>query len=1188
MSHPSDNGAHSDSDILVSLLGALEDAPERASETLEGFCEAHPEDATRLREFVATQRLLAAGSDPPPSPAPVPDRLGDFRIVRELMRGGMGVIYEAVQEPLERRVVVKTIREDVRRYSPRASSRFQGEQEILAGLHHTHIVPIHAAGREGDLHYYAMAYIEGSSLSALIESLSSSDPEPPSVSTPALAKLAKPESEKARRTDRREQTSLARPIKLSMAYFRSVAGVMADAADAVDSAHEAGILHRDIKPSNLMVDGVGHCWVIDFGLAGYLNDEGRGHGRKAWSQGAVESAPTRAVGTYQYMAPEQYRTRPGDRVDRRSDVYGLGATLYELLTLTRAFDGPTEDRIRERVLAEEPRPPGKLVKGLPPDLERVCLKALNKMPGDRYPTAKEFAGDLRLWLDREPTSVWRTPQRRLLLWSRRNKLLASFMVAALLASVAATVAILDSHDSRRRVAEAAAERSHSEVLAAEGRERETRREARMQQLQRLQLSEHDAGWSVDGWDLTRQIQKIKTTDDLRERAAALLRGVDARTSKKFDFQPTDLAFDPSGTQLLMTRYLEAPRGGDSPRRVQEVRICNPETDERRNLPQSTHDEYGPVTFRGGTPLQPAWDRGDGGVISIWDLSEGKAIRRLAVPENVQGRPAAFSMPASGSIVGALIERGDDRHIVIWEYESGKVLRATATRATDLELSPDGSLVAASDLNGMIEVWSLAGGEKIASLSSGQAAIACMAWTRDYLHRAADKEKGWLLAAGAAGGDLTIWDVQAKIPRSFCRGSAEDVHRLAFSPDGMTLASVGRYRPILWDVATGHIILRLGYRNTMVSLAFSPDGKRLAIGSVTAFGSQGGIDVWELEASRGQHVLRGLLAPVSQVRYSSDGRFLAALAQNWQLAIWDLEKSRLLHVFDTPKGRFAQSAALAFDREGNRFAFASGDGAKMWDVSTGAVVGSWDLPLGFLDKMAFQGPDRLLLIRQESVVAGSVPFGANDPEKTPRVCRVRNLLGPEPRKPLIEIKDFPLNALAILATPDGNQSVVEGVKVKGKKYAREIKLFDVSTGQERWSLPSEFTADGHRVVSIDPSGKFLSLLDGSPGSMTILVDLNSARQVRAFENPPADFSSGVKLWVSKWTDHENGSLGKLSIVRGDDEARILTLEGGDRLSSSSTPFSPDDRQIAIGNADGSVTVCDIQQIQRRLAEVGLGW
>jgi serine/threonine protein kinase len=357
MNDPTSNST--ESHIEVAFLAALDAEAGREEQVLARFCGQHAELAPRFREIVATQRLLTVAVKPREGDGePPPERLGDFRIKRKLPSGGMGDLYEAVQEPLGRRVIVKTIRGDIRQLSDQARGRFLREQRILARLHHTHIVPIHAAGFSAPLHYYAMSYIEGAPLSAVVKSLSDSDPAPPSSETPSLGDLVTvlPKAGGAHKPN-----APPRPIRLSLRYLRSVAKVMADAADAVHAAHESGILHRDIKPSNLMVDRAEHCWVIDFGLGGYVD----GHppkGEDGMPAGVEpETTPTGVLGTAQYMTPEQFRIRSGDQIDRRSDVYGLGATLYELLTLTRAFDGPCDRPGPERrTLRVLPRTLGRL------------------------------------------------------------------------------------------------------------------------------------------------------------------------------------------------------------------------------------------------------------------------------------------------------------------------------------------------------------------------------------------------------------------------------------------------------------------------------------------------------------------------------------------------------------------------------------------------------------------------------------------------------------------------------------------------------------------------------------------------------------------------------------------------------------------------------------------------------------
>ena len=382
-----------------------------------------------------------------------PPQLGDFRLLRRLRVGGMGEIYEAVQEPLGRRVVVKVIRQD--RFSPELKARLLREQQVLASLHQSHIVPIHAAGAAGQLQFFAMPFIEGTSLYHIIEFLRPT-PGGTAARTPSLGKLAEqlstvanhlepeptPEPEPELTKAPREPVTASATAQegrgetkreLSREYYRSVACFLIDAAEALQHAHDLGILHRDVKPSNLMVDGLGHCWIIDFGLAAYLRGPAE-QGSMAAARGVshepltVDSWP----GTPEYMAPEQWQ---GGTLDARTDVWGLGATLYELVTLQRAFAGQNLMAVREKVLKTEPTPPTRFVRGVPTDLVKICLKALQKSPDGRYASAREFAKDLRCWLAHEPTSVRRGIVRRLSLWSSNNKGWAAAIAVGLLAIV---------------------------------------------------------------------------------------------------------------------------------------------------------------------------------------------------------------------------------------------------------------------------------------------------------------------------------------------------------------------------------------------------------------------------------------------------------------------------------------------------------------------------------------------------------------------------------------------------------------------------------------------------------------------------------------------------------------------------------------------------------------------------------
>ena len=316
-------------ELLARFILELEKATDRQAVVTQ-YAAQHPALAEELAHFEEMNRsMVQAGAD---AAAETPTHLGDFRIVRQVAVGGMGVIYEAVQERLNRRVAVKTIRRG--RISPHARGRFFREQRVLARLHQTHIVPIHAAGEDNDLLYFAMPFIEGVTLKRLVRAASTLDIRSSDSKTPCLTQLFNKVSEEPVVEENLSLDSSREPA-LTTEYFRSMAGVVADAAEALEHAHHLKILHRDIKPSNIMIDRLGQCWIIDFGLAGYLG-QSSSIGSDSIDKEASQSLTTgNIIGTPQYMAPEQWR---GETSTVATDVWGLGATLFELLTLRRVFD----------------------------------------------------------------------------------------------------------------------------------------------------------------------------------------------------------------------------------------------------------------------------------------------------------------------------------------------------------------------------------------------------------------------------------------------------------------------------------------------------------------------------------------------------------------------------------------------------------------------------------------------------------------------------------------------------------------------------------------------------------------------------------------------------------------------------------------------------------------------------------
>ena len=380
-------------DVLLELVAIDIELRLAASEetSIEDYVRQFPEHA----ESIGSTYAEVIGSIPvnqwPLAATGGSERLGDFVVVREIGRGGMGIVYEAIQESLQRRVALKVLPKHAL-LAGTAHQRFEREARAVARLHHNHIAEIYGTGEQGNVRYFAMQFISGSSLQSLIERLRSACPQPESA---VRFVVALSDEEKHHRV----ATRIGQQI-----------------AEALHYAHGEGVLHRDIKPSNIMLDVQGKAWLTDFGLAKLLHEE---TGENLTEHGDV-------VGTLRYMAPETLR----GQADGRSDVYSLGLTLFELLARRPAFgDVGREELLNQRLTAESPRLDA-AVPHLPKDLVTIIQKSIDRESAARYQTAGELADDLRRFLNDEPIRARRVSQwERFRRWGRRNPLLASLILA---------------------------------------------------------------------------------------------------------------------------------------------------------------------------------------------------------------------------------------------------------------------------------------------------------------------------------------------------------------------------------------------------------------------------------------------------------------------------------------------------------------------------------------------------------------------------------------------------------------------------------------------------------------------------------------------------------------------------------------------------------------------------------------
>ncbi|MCA9150404.1 MAG: protein kinase [Planctomycetales bacterium] len=392
---------------------------------LEHYRRQMPDQADALEEAYASlcqmhrfsrHAVASDNADEVPAPVAVPSPLGDYRLFGEIGRGGMGIVYEAEQMSLGRRVAVKVL-PMAALWSARQLDRFRNEARAAALLKHPNIISVHAIGYERGVHFFAMDRIDGGSFAELVEQLRYASPQllasfESSASSkvkdrPTDSPIRLAPGSSARCTVDQLTSSYSRsPAE----YYRAVAELGATVADAIQYAHEQGVTHRDLKPSNLLLDGEGRPWIADFGLA-HIQGE------------ASLTMTGDRLGTLRYMSPEQAE---GKRIlDHRTDVYSLGATLYELLALRPAFD--QEDRAHLiRALADfSPPPIRSLAPRVPRDLETIVHKAMSKSPDDRYDSAADLADDLRRFLERRPVKAqpasWLHRLRR---WASRNRRLA--------------------------------------------------------------------------------------------------------------------------------------------------------------------------------------------------------------------------------------------------------------------------------------------------------------------------------------------------------------------------------------------------------------------------------------------------------------------------------------------------------------------------------------------------------------------------------------------------------------------------------------------------------------------------------------------------------------------------------------------------------------------------------------------
>lgn len=745
---------------------------------------------------------------------PAPKVLGDFQLNREIGRGGMGIVYEAEQLSLHRRVALKVL-PFAGVLDERVLKRFKNEALAAAQLDHPHIVNVLAVGEERGVYYYAMRLVDGRSLAELIEAMQSGDGGGPTANhdnaqpiDSSLISTVEERAELPASTVVCGSASTLPPCRTAD-YYRAITELAIQAAEALEHAHQHGVVHRDIKPANLLLDTRGKLWVTDFGLA------------------RIETATTvtkagDVLGTLRYMSPEQGGDSP-NVMDHRSDIYSLGVTLYELLTLRPAFSSSDPRELVRQIASENPHPPRHITPSVPIELETIVLKAIEKEPTDRYSTAQALADDLRSFLENRPIEA-----RRPLLHQRLLKLCRRHQVAVLVGTVLLFLAVIGLAIATlliwnaKRSADQALQQSAQDHAVAESHRRNAER---MADEMRGHLYASDIKLAFQAWS-NADIDQVVTRLE-RHRPAP-----EHRDLRGFEWY-----------------YL--------------WRLCH---SEKMTLRGHTGEVYCASYSPDGRHLATA---SQDSTIKLWDTSTGQLRLTLTGHTSEVGH-VAFS--PDGKLLASC---GDEHSIRLCDAASGREL-GTLTGHTDavseVVFSPDGSLLASGGEDAVVKFWDVITRQQVATLTGHARNVRGLAFSPD----------GRILATCSSDQTVKLWDVATREVRATLHGHSNIVNAVAFSRDGQTLASASWDQTIkLWNTETGTDRATLhGHLGRVQTVRFSPTENVLI-----SAGMDGTVRFWDTTACEPLHLLKGHDGRVWCATFAPDGKTLVSAGADTKVKLW---------------------------------------------------------------------------------------------------------------------------------------------------------------------------------------------------------------------------------------------------------------------------------------------------------------